>query len=147
MIHSPAHILSQYLIDMPSSIVCDPARYQAGLDKWPCFTAAQTDKPDNQIVIYNTMGVPRGRVQRGGQTKITPTISVRIRAQTDPEGWDFGSRLVAVFDAILRAPVVVEENDYTIHAVSVRGSLLPLGQETGNNRMLFTLNAFITFVE
>lgn len=112
---------------------------------WPIFVNHMPDTPDNAICVYDTAGTTDGRNQRTGATIDHPGFQVKVRSKDHPTGYPKIKAIAAHLDSIKREQVAVSGDDYTIHAATRRGTILPLGQEPDKKRRdAFTVNGITT---
>ena len=122
-------------------------RSEATTGAWPIFVGHMPDAPDNAMCIYDTAGIPEGRLQGAGITLSKPGWQVRVRARTHQEGIAQMKRVQTHLDTILREAVTLDDDGYTVQAVTQTSTMLPIGKEPGGkSRDLLTLNGTITLV-
>lgn len=141
--HSGAHVLATYLYT--TGIVSKPGSNLS----WPLYVGTLPDQPAQAIVLMDTQGILGGRIQKTGRTLENPGWQFRIRANDTPTGILQGMKINDKLDAILRNEVnmLSPSKQYLIHAVRRTSPILPLGQEEGGQRYLFTINGTITYGE
>lgn len=142
MIHAPAEIIVQLLVN--KALATKPS----SLQPWPVFYGVMPTDPDNVLTVYDTLGIKDGRLQESGEVVIHPGIQIRIRNNTYNLGWRKGYDITNAFDTVRNENVVlgtgVNQRTYKIHAIKRPSGVLPLGQELGKTRLLFTVNCTIT---
>lgn len=138
MNHSPADIVAQYLHN-EEVVVLPPTE-----GDWQCYVNRAADLGENNTVaITDTQGLKDGRQMRSGETYFHPGIQVRVRAGTESEGWQKMEAIKAKFDAANQESVTIGDNTYTIHSITLKSNIIPLGQDKGTQRRSFTLNAIL----
>ena len=138
--HGPSQVLSVYLIatgvvNLPSNPV------------WPCFYGQMPALPNQVVSIHDTDGILDGREMRGGKTVMHPGWQIRIRSQTENAAQIKGQQICIELDEILRTTVVIGAKTYKIQATRRMSPIIPIGQEEGGARLLFTINGTITYGE
>lgn len=115
---------------------------------WPIYVGFLPDSPAQAIVIYDTAGLPDGRIMQGSKIE-HPGLQIRIRAGTYSVAAARANVLKNIVDAIRRESVDMDgETTYLIENISRVGTPINLGpeDETGSNRRFnFTLNAVVTY--
>ena len=104
--YSPADVLAQHFIDENIS-----SNQEDDLG-WPQFVNHMPEKGNEAVCVYDTTARKQGRIQATGETITQPTIQIRIRANTHPEGWKKGSEIEQAMDAVKRT--VVNMGDATL---------------------------------
>lgn len=137
---SPADILCQALCDL--GVI---TRGALGLD-WPGYVGFAPDAPapDNIVSFYNTQGTNDGRMMRTGEQIDHPGVSIRVRAEDDPTGYNQAKAIQEAVDAIYKRSVTMEDGIYTLQNASRSGQIIGLGQERDRTRQLFTINVLLT---
>lgn len=140
--HSPADVIRRLLIQLGVGVA-------PGSSPWPVFITNEPDEPDNCITVYDTTGRGQGRVQITGEKDGHYGFQVRIRSSTSEVGYVKANAIAEALDRqVNRDVVTIGSSQYCIHAVSGRGDILPLGNESPvSERSLFTLNALTYLLE
>jgi hypothetical protein len=138
MIHPPSDILRRLLVNAG---ICSEN------GEWPAFVSFLPPEPDASIGIFDTMGMPDGRLMRTGERIEHPGLQIWIRSLDYLTGWTKGYTICKEIDAV--AGVYVEysaEEMYIVQNISRIGTLLPLGveEESGKRRHNFSINAITT---
>lgn len=137
MNHSPANILTQFLID--EEIVVEDQS-----EEWFVTVGKMPDEGDKAVCVYNTTGVPDGRYQKTGERVEHPAVQIRIRDLTDPDCWIKAWEITDALDALKNVEVELDEDTYLIENVTRPSPIIPLGPEAGRRRFLYTINALLT---
>jgi len=138
MNHSPAQIVVQLMINKSLGTL-----YSTGKD-WPIYYGSMPTEPDNVLTVYDTFPKMDGRIQATGEVVTHPGVMIRIRNTKYNPGWKKGDDIALAFDNIRNENVVLEGRTYRIASISRSAGVIPLGQEQGKTRMVFTLNCTIT---
>ena len=141
MKHSPADILRYAIIALghgyrPSDM---------NESEWKVYADMEVDKPDNLIVVYNTAGKIKGRMQPTGESVEHNGFQILVRT-TDSQS---GRKKLAEIERdllqdIRRTTVTIGTDAYMIKAVHKTSGILPLGKDQANKeRFLFSFNGTI----
>jgi hypothetical protein len=136
---SPAEVIRQLLVDVGEGVE------SSGI--WPVFASFLPGQPDSALCVYDSAGVPDGRIMAGGEKIIHPGIQVMVRGAGYPETRAKAESIAMLLDAQQRSEVVMESDEsYILHNVSRTGDILSLGmeQEGDRRRYLFSINAVLT---
>lgn len=139
MSHSPADIVRQLLFDNGLG---------SAASAWPIFVGFFPEKPNSAMCIYDTAGLPDGRMMRTGEKIEHPAIMVEVRSVSYKEGWRKAKAIADCFDSQERTAVSVESGDsYLIANISRPGTILHLGVDPADKerRHSFTVNVLLTF--
>lgn len=140
-IHSGANVLQIYLI--AQGVFTNPA---SGMP-WPLFVNQMPNMPNICAAIYDTDGLLDGREMKPGRTVMHPGFQIRFRVFTFVDASAKGAAVEDKLDAILRSIVVINPKTYKIQATRRMSPVIPIGQEEGTTRLIFTLNGTITYGE
>jgi hypothetical protein len=102
------------------------------------------DTPDEVVVLYNTRGKMDGRDMRTGVMMTHPGIMFMVRAADEYAVFAKTNDIKEFIDAVRRNTVDIEDQRYRIDAITRTSDPIALGQETGNTRRLYSLNAIAT---
>lgn len=138
MNHSPAEIVALELV--ARGFVSDPELETV----WPCFSSVLPDEPADAVCVYNTTGVVQGREHRTGKTCESFGLTVMVRSTDESAGWLKAREVCEALDAIVRAVLKVDNDDYLIQGVHRVSGVIPLGGEQETGHRLFTINARAT---
>jgi hypothetical protein len=139
--YSPAHVISQYLINVGVGTV-------PGEGDWPVYVAHEPDHADNQltdvIVIYNPPGVVAGRWMTG--RKVTyPGIQVRVRSFADPDGYAKAHQIAEAFDhAPVPVNVAMTDKNFRLDNISRSSTVAFAGVDEDTRLVYYTVNARVT---
>lgn len=143
MIHSPATVLHDYLIEQGT--FGDP---DASSLVWPLYISYM---PDDQGIndvgaIYDVDKVKDGR-HMAGDNVFHHIIQIRIRSQIFPDGWTKTEAVRAKLESVLRTVAIVDGTPYTLQNISQEGGPFYLGLEEGTKRRhLFSMNFLATIL-
>jgi len=143
---STADIVRQLLVDLGVGVDSTTA-------DWSVFVNREPDTPDQAITVYDTAGITEGRLQVSGEVPEQHSFQVRVRSSHYPDGYDKIEAIATALDQTVYGNTITltEEygtgtQDFTIHAATKRGTVIPLGvDESNSSRYLFTVNYTITF--
>jgi hypothetical protein len=135
---SAAEVVLEWLISKNHA-----TRYNAQ-KQWPIWLGQMPTEPDNTLTVYDTMGVKDGRLMPTGTTLIHPGIQVRCRNSDYNLGWNKLEEIRVAFDNVKGDTVTLRSRTYKLQNISMPTGVIPLGQELGKVRQLFTLNALVT---
>lgn len=145
MIHSAAAVIGAYL--QARGIFTDPMLNRP----WPIYVNSLPDQPPELAVVYNTHGFIDGREFRGidniGLTIEHPGFQVLIRSPKNANADAKGSDVKNALDAIDGDVLVIAGHNYQLVSVRRTSPLIPLGEEVGGGRLLFTVNGTLTYQE
>jgi len=144
MNHSPAYIISRYLIDQ--GLVVAPS--DSG--SWPIFVGCLPDGPEtpsNAVGCMDTAPSRDGRIM-GGSPFFHYGVQLLLRATDYNTGYSKIASLVSSLDQADSVEVAVDSEGYTIENASQTTGIIPLGQEEGTKRRyLFSANFLVTIKE
>lgn len=131
----PCAIIRQLMLDLAlASQISDN-------DDWPVFDTNMPDRPDDCIVVTDTDPLLHGRTHVDGETQEHFGIQVKIRTKSPVLGYQKLAAISHSFDKdILRFPVDVGPNHYTVQAVSRRTGIIKMGKEPVSARHLWAIN-------
>lgn len=141
LLHSPADVLRQLLVDM--SLAVD---YVDDRTSWAAFASGEPDLPDDSITIYDTEGREHGRDMPTGERATHDGFQIRVRSRNHKVGY-IRARLIAIAldEEVENVQVDVDDNSYLVKAVTRTGGILPIGKDIpGSKRNLFTINGVIS---
>ena len=138
--HSPADIVRYLLVDVAQGTLPEDE------SAWPIFADSEPDEPDECITVYDTSGIVEGRAHKTGEVQEHYGIQVRLRCLTPESGYARMRTLMLVMDELIRLDhVSIVNSEYLVTAISRKGGILSLGEETPNSkRYVFTLNAIVS---
>lgn len=141
ILHEASQVLAARLIVL--GVFTNPTLNQA----WPLYTNQLPSLPNNAAAVYDVVGYLEGRIMATGRTVEKPGIQIRFRATSQSVGVAKAAAVKNALDGIKRNTVVVDGKSYILNAVRRTTPLLTLGQEEGGSRLLFTLNATLSYGE
>lgn len=143
LLHSPAEVIQQLLIDLGLGTSPEVSPLQA----WPVYS---TNEPadgqqvsDNVITVYDTTGKGSGRSMHDGQVLGNFGFQIRVRARDHTTGWQKADAIqTTLAESVYQETVGIGSSRYFVHAVVNVGDVLALGTEApGSRRSVFTINA------
>lgn len=142
LIHSPAEIVRQVLID---------GAVLTATGTWPVWASNEHDTPDESVTVYDTVGTEDGRAMTDGTFYAHYGIMIRVRSQTHAEGVVKAAEIRQFLSRTVRNRLVTVPTSgsrtgatYLINAVTKIGQLTYLGSDVpSSRRKLFTLNATV----
>ncbi len=143
---SAAHVVRDYLVQIGLGTL--PSLEAT----WPIFVGKSQDKPDNMVLLSNTMGMMNGRDLRSGKTHEHFGLSMLVRSTEETIGYKRADLLCKVFDAIFRQVVTVDSVRYMIQSISRRTQIVPLGsareeKELAEKRILHSANLLVAVTD
>lgn len=141
MIHAASQIILEYLISK------NKATRASVNQAWPITYNNMPNLPDNMLTLYDTLGRMDGRLMQDGKRITHPGILLRVRNLNGNEGFDKAREIAEFFDSVAGDSVTFDSKTYKIHNISRTSDVIPLGQEAGKSRSLFTVNAVVTISE
>lgn len=141
LLHSPADILRQLLIDLELGTA-----YVDDATSWAVFASGEADMPDDCITVYDTEGRNHGREMVHGERQEHHGFQVRVRARNHAVGYLKARDIAVKLDQeVYQELVTVEEIQYLVHAVTRVGDVLPIGKDAPRSkRSLFTINGIVS---
>jgi hypothetical protein len=141
MTSSPVEVLRQLLID-------NDLAFMPPLDvstDWQCFTDKRPTQPDNIIYIRSSMGKFDGRIMRPPFTvNEHPGFQLQVRA-TDPTiARNRANDISEFFNSVNNVQVIINAVTWNIQNISRVSSILPMQEETENQRDLYFFNGRVT---
>ena len=147
LVHSPADIVAQLLIDL--GLGTDPTTNGT----WPIYVGREPTIPDNCITVYDTAGVDDGRSMIDGETWNHYGFQVRVRSVDHRTGWVKADTISSTMAMnVLRTSTTITDSDgtktnYRIQCIARIGDTLKLGKEVPTSkRDIFTVNATMTLL-
>lgn len=145
---TPAEILRSCLIDQGLVTL---GSYDNNQQSYPddsvvCFVASMPDKYDRALGIYNRAGKNFGRTMEDGKRMLHPGLQLLFR-MPDESGYEFVNRVANALDqSILRITTTPPGSCTECYVQGVtRGPIIPLGEEVGKRRQLWSINVRISF--
>ncbi len=138
MKHSPGKLMLEWMISKGLGT------RSTALQPWPIFLGSMPTDPDNVLTVYDTLGRKDGRMMPEGEVLIHHGIQIRIRNNDYNVGFKKGSDIAEAFDTIKNEALNLEGKKYILHSFTRPSGVIPLGQELGKTRLLFTLNGTVT---
>jgi hypothetical protein len=138
--HSGAAVMGAYLLTQ--GIFSDPQFNRP----WPLFINSLPDQPNQVAVVYTVPGMIDGREMRAGTIE-HPGFQVMLRAAKNVSIDAQGVQLNAALDAIDNEIIHLGDTTYLLLAMKRTTPLIPIGEEVGGGRLLFTLNGTLTYKE
>ncbi len=137
LLHSPADVIRQLLVDMDLGL-----DYEDAKTSWAAFASGEPDLPDDCITVYDTDGRQNGRDMVGGERNEHAGFQIRVRARDHATGHGKARQIaVAIDEGVNNVQVDLEGNGYLIYAITRTGGVLALGKDAPNSkRSLFTIN-------
>jgi hypothetical protein len=114
---------------------------------WPISYDTIANAPDNALCVYNTDGRLDGRIMNTGEVVEHPGIEIKIRGTGSGVAYRKAVSLANFLDTICGAPVAIDAKRYILAAITRTTPVLRLGQEEGQQRFLYTINAILTVRE
>lgn len=135
LLHSPAQIIQQMMIDLGEGTDGSPN------NSWPIFATVEPNDPDNCITVYDTQGTDDGRTMTDGRAEEHHGIQVRVRAYDHSTGYVKTKAIRNDFETLQNKQVSLDLQLYLVECVNKIGDVLPLGQDAPDSkRRAFTLN-------
>lgn len=143
MTHSPAKVLSKWLIDTGFAIA-----YNSNLSGWKVFLNSKPSEPAQLITIYNTAGYLDGRVMPTGEKLVHEGVQIVTRA-TDPEVASKKLRdiRIALDEDLYREVVAIDSSQYRVQSFSMSSPPAAMGFEENNRGALYVMNGLLTIEE
>jgi hypothetical protein len=142
------HSTAQILVRL--AIVSNIAQSPVGGAAWPITYAQMPDNPDNYLTIYDTSPVKDGRLMVSGEVIEHLGVSLRIRGWPHNTGYSKALQFQQHWDGVRNATVNlpaepnIPATSYLVQNITRVGGILPLGQEPGKTRLIWTLNGLVT---
>lgn len=143
---SPAAIIANYLATL--AMVTNPSE----AEDWPVYISYMPDGgnvKDDCCAVYDTAGILDGK-RMDGIVNEHQGIQVKIRSKDYQTGWQKINDIARTLDVVesLSVEVIDSEKNYTVHNISRKGCIFPLGLEVeGKRRYLFTVNFAVSISE
>lgn len=142
MIATVGHIAREVLMTALDGEVILPGIREIRDDETiQCFVDRSPDELDRQIRINNGHGVTFGNSQRDGRLFRHDAIMVTIRHEEEDLGNDVANRVYKALTGVTPRDVEFDDVLYHLQSIYVTSSLLPLGEEVGKKRFLWSFNA------
>lgn len=143
-LHSPAQVLQHLFITLGlGSNIADNL-------PWPILATAEVDTPDNSIVVYDTTGLSKSRVQESGRQIERFGFQLLIRSARHPTGYAKSHYLAKTIDeGVYNNAVRITDADgdatYLVESMDRKpGPPNSLGMaSSGGKTKLFTLNGTV----
>ena len=145
MDHSPAYIISKYLIG--EGLLTAPG--DSG--DWPVYVGIlpDGDKTENNIVAcVDTSPVKDGRIMSTGENIFHHGCQLLLRATAYNTGYSKMQALQAALEAVNRDSIAISTSTYRLDNITLTTGVVVIGQEEGSERReLFSLNFLVTLKE
>jgi len=135
--------------DIIRQLIVDLGLAEESDGDWPCYVSFLPDEPHNAIAVYDTAGIPDGRVMAGERIEHAG-IQIMVRGQIYKSTWEKVDLIARTLDIQKQVIVAVEsDTSYIVHNVARTGTIIPNGLDEFSNqrRHYFTLNAAVTVAE
>lgn len=133
----PADLIRLYLISVNLGA--------NGGTEWPIYISFFPDTPDKAIVIYDTAGIPDGRIMGTGERVEHPGVMIHVRDQSYVLAYTRSRDIALALDGIYNSPIQSGSENWTIINASRTGDIIALGAEPeGRRRQMFSINAVLT---
>lgn len=142
LIHSPADIIRQLLIDIGQGIDVDNVNVNTS---WQVFASGEPSSPDNCLAVTDTSWQDDGRSMINGEEWYHYGAQIRVRAVDHPTGFVKTNAVSkALAESVYLRQVDVDGTPYLVHCFS-RLTIIDLGKNVPQTkRTLFTLNVLVT---
>lgn len=138
LLHSPANILRQVLVDL--GLASYPPAAQ-----WACSIDVEPDEPEDSITLYDTDGRDFGRTMPDGERQEMHGVLIRVRSGDGQEGYAKARAVAAALDSVRMQAVTVGSAAYLVWSVSRTTDVVLLVKETFvSKRNLRTLNCVVS---
>ena len=114
---------------------------------WPIYTSFLADKPHEAICVYETGGLPDGRMMRTGEKIEHKGIQIQVRGRVFPDTQQKAVAIAEALDTQGNILIAVGDSDaYLIHNISRPGTILYMGidEKEDRRRHYFSINALVT---
>lgn len=138
--HSPAQVIGSYLINVAGFF-----SLPLSTGEWPLFVNSMPKLPIELGVAYNNYGPMDGREMPTGRTVEHPGFSIMLRTQNDLRASIKANQVFAALDAVNNTDITVDSVNYRIFAAHRTSPMLPVKEEEGGGRLLFSINGFLTY--
>lgn len=143
--HSPADILRRLLINLGLGTLPTTT-----VTSWPIRAHNESDTPDNQITIYDTVGKKNGRTMFDGEVQEHHGFQIRIRSSNSVDGYTKARAIAVTLDEVIyQNNVVIGGTTYCVHSVTRTTDVIAIGKEasTPTKRSIHTINGLISVRE
>lgn len=149
---SPAYIIRACLVEagavaMPPDGPSPAYTPEPGDDLTLCFVPSLPDEVDQAVAISNEVGRYFGREMTVGKGMVHCGIKLFVRFPEEEAGHDFAVSMILALRAIKNKTIAVDGTTHYIQSVYVPGTLIPLGEEQGRQRQMWTIHARVAFKE
>jgi len=141
LLMTPVSILAAYIIETLGKMTDASDK-----SEWPLYKTSMPTGDNVEIncgALYNTTGMNESRLMTG-LVVTHPGIQLRIRSSTSEIGWVKIEDIADALDKVENVDIVVKGKTYRIQNASRTSPIVPLGQEIGTRRYLFTVNYLLT---
>lgn len=138
---SPAEAISILLSDRGLGVTPRPGLKNM---KWPIFISSIPENPDEVICLYDTAGIPDGRMMESGEQIIHPGVQIRVRSNKYQDGWEKCEAIGRHLDSLHRQQITRGEVNYIIHSITRRPTIA-MGREQDGTRQNFSINITFTW--
>ena len=146
--HSQADITRYLLIAGGLGVLPD------GTTDWGISAEGELDAPDKAITVYNTTGIPDGRIMVTGEMVIHLGLQVRIRDNDPRSGYSKANDIRTAMENVRYLGVAVStgggvpDSNYTVYCYSNISDVIDLGRNVPHTkRVLFTINAVTSIIQ
>lgn len=148
---SPAEILRIALVDLGLVTLPGvegqtlPYQQLPGDGTTLCFVSAMPNEPDQVVALYDMHGLIFGREMKEGKYQQHNGVLVKIRSLDYGLGYALANNIALALGTLHAKAITVDEEDVVIDNVYKTTTVVPLGEEVGTRRQLWTINARISF--
>lgn len=140
LLHSPAQIVAQLLVDLSLGNAPNVGGSQP---TWPVFVDNEPNSPNDLITVTDTLGISFAKDAFGDRNE-HHGVQVKVRGGTHGAGWPKARAIAIAFDGIVEPAIVtVGGTDYCVGMVRRTGDVLRLGPEPNSTRRGYTVNAVV----
>jgi hypothetical protein len=134
--NSPAEILQQALVD--DLLGSQPNES----DIWPIFVNNNQKSNTENITVYDTTGIVRGKTHVDSEVQEHYGLQFLIRHPDPPVCYQKANELMVQINTIWRKIVILENLHYSIDAITTSGPILRVGKEQPEEVLfVYSLNA------
>tara|TARA_R110000824_G_scaffold172434_1_gene350259 strand:+ start:347 stop:796 length:450 start_codon:yes stop_codon:yes gene_type:complete len=137
LLHSPARIIRELLIDLSSGSATSDLT-----DDWGAWVNTLPDSPDEVITVNDTTGLLNGREMIAGEVLTMHGIQIIVRDNDQSEGYVKANEVAVAMDGVLRSSVTIDSSTYLVQAISRKGDTIYVGVDVPRSNLhLYSINA------
>lgn len=138
LVHSPARIIRQLLVDLGLGSLPATGGIQA---QWSIFVDNEPASPNEVITVTDTTGITFRKDAYGNRNE-HHGFQVKVRGGTHEIAWEKANAIANALDQVTDNELVtISAVEYCVASIKRPSPVIRMGPEPGSTRRLFSINA------